>query len=143
VEGTETDLAVMAAAVADFRPKRSEASKISRESGLDSIELAPTPDVLATVMAREPRPYVVGFAAETGGVERALEKAKDKGVDLMVYNDVTEPGSGFGTDTNRVVIIGSDQSPQEWPMMSKQEVASRLVDLAMADRATRVTSPHQ
>jgi phosphopantothenoylcysteine decarboxylase/phosphopantothenate--cysteine ligase len=137
VEGTDTDLAVMAAAVADFRPKSAETSKISRSNGLDSIELTSTPDILASVMARDPRPFVVGFAAETGGVERAIEKAVAKGVDLMVYNDVTEPGSGFGTDTNRVVVIGNGGERDSWPMLSKQEVAARLIELAIADRAAR------
>jgi phosphopantothenoylcysteine decarboxylase/phosphopantothenate--cysteine ligase len=70
----------------------------------------------------------VGFAAETGGVERAVEKAKRKSVDLLVYNDVSEPGSGFGTDTNRVVIIDKGGSNVEWPLQSKRQVAEGLWD---------------
>jgi len=135
VEGTEADIAIMAAAVADFRPSSPEETKISREGGLDSIALTPNPDILATVVARQPRPYVIGFAAETGDVDRAVDKARRKGVDLMVYNDVTEPGSGFGTDTNRVVIIDSAGETDDWPMLSKHEVASRLLDRAIADRS--------
>ncbi|HEY6628645.1 MAG TPA: bifunctional phosphopantothenoylcysteine decarboxylase/phosphopantothenate--cysteine ligase CoaBC [Acidimicrobiia bacterium] len=128
VGGLHPEIAVMAAAVADFKPASSKDSKIARSEGLDSIELAATPDILASVVARVDRPFVVGFAAETGGVERAVEKAKRKSVDLLVYNDVSEPGSGFGTDTNRVVIIGRDGSTEDWPLQSKRQVAERLWD---------------
>ncbi|HSO49123.1 MAG TPA: bifunctional phosphopantothenoylcysteine decarboxylase/phosphopantothenate--cysteine ligase CoaBC, partial [Acidimicrobiia bacterium] len=128
VSGTQPEIAVMAAAVADFKPAVSADEKIPRADGLDSVPLVPTPDILASLVGREPRPFVVGFAAETGGVERAIEKAKRKEVDLMVYNDVTEPGSGFGTDTNRVVLIGSEGDTEELPLLPKQEVAEKLLD---------------
>jgi phosphopantothenoylcysteine decarboxylase / phosphopantothenate---cysteine ligase len=131
VDGIETDVAVMAAAVADFRPVNPSSSKVARSEGLDSIALEPNPDILATVVAREPRPLVVGFAAETGDVGRAVEKAISKKVDFLVYNDVSEPGSGFGTDTNRVVVIDSSGETEAWPVMSKADVANRLVDLIM------------
>ena len=129
VEGIESDVAVMAAAVADFRPANPSKEKLARSSGLEAIDLEPNPDILASVAERTPSPFLVGFAAETGGVERAIRKAADKGVDLLVYNDVTEPGSGFGTTTNRVTIISNDGSTDEWPMMAKSEVAERLVAL--------------
>jgi phosphopantothenoylcysteine decarboxylase/phosphopantothenate--cysteine ligase len=137
VSGEPADVAVLAAAVADFRPQSSTPSKIPRDAGIPSIELEETPDVLASVMSRPDRPFVVGFAAETGGVERAVEKAKRKGVDLMVYNDVTEPGSGFGSDTNRVVVIHSEGETEPWPMMSKAAVAERLVELIFAELEAR------
>ncbi|MDH3463646.1 MAG: bifunctional phosphopantothenoylcysteine decarboxylase/phosphopantothenate--cysteine ligase CoaBC, partial [Acidimicrobiia bacterium] len=104
------------------------ADKLQRADGLDQIDLEPTPDILASVVARDPRPVVVGFAAETGGVERGIEKARKKKVDLFVYNNVTEEGSGFGTDTNRVVLIGPDGSTEELPQMPKTQVASNLWD---------------
>jgi phosphopantothenoylcysteine decarboxylase/phosphopantothenate--cysteine ligase len=128
VSAIDAEIAVMAAAVADFRPGSTHESKIARADGLASIDLAPTPDILASVVARTDRPYTVGFAAETGGVERAIDKAKHKKVDLLVYNDVTEPGSGFGTDTNRVVLIAGDGSTTELPLLTKREVAERLWD---------------
>lgn len=137
VSGIETDVAIMAAAVADFRPSDPSPSKLARSEGLDSIALEPNPDILASVVARDTPPFVVGFAAETGGVERAVEKAKDKGVDLIVYNDVSEPGSGFATDTNRVVVISPDGSTEPWPMMAKEEVAARLIDRVVEDLARR------
>jgi phosphopantothenoylcysteine decarboxylase/phosphopantothenate--cysteine ligase len=131
VAGIETDVAIMAAAVADFRPVDPSPSKLARSEGLDSIALEPNPDILAAVVARDPRPFVVGFAAETGDIARALDKAKTKKVDLMVYNDVSEPGSGFGTDTNRVVVIDSTGETDPWPVMSKAELASHLIDRVM------------
>jgi phosphopantothenoylcysteine decarboxylase/phosphopantothenate--cysteine ligase len=137
VSGVETDVAVMAAAVADFRPSRPSDMKVARSEGLDSIELEPNPDILASVVAREQRPFVVGFAAEVGDMSRAVEKARAKDVDLMVYNDVSEPGSGFGTDTNRVTVINRDGETDSWPMMSKDEVAARLVDRIMEERARK------
>jgi len=128
VSDVDADIAVMAAAVADFKPVDASASKIPRADGLSSIELAETPDILASVVAREPRPFVVGFAAETGGVDRAIEKARRKDVDLLIYNDVTEPGSGFGTETNRVVIIDRDGGTEDLPLLPKVEVADRILD---------------
>jgi phosphopantothenoylcysteine decarboxylase/phosphopantothenate--cysteine ligase len=136
VGGVDPEIAVMAAAVADFKPRSSQELKISRSEGLDSIELAATPDILAFVIERADRPFMVGFAAETGGMERAVEKAKRKGVDLLVYNDVSEPGSGFGTDTNRVVIIDKDGTTTELPLQTKRQVAERLWD-RIAEELTR------
>lgn len=133
VSGVEADVGVMAAAVADFRPVEASLTKIARSDGLASIELAANPDILRSVVERDHRPYVVGFAAETGGLQRAIDKAKEKQVDLLVYNDVTEPGSGFGTDTNRVVLVDSAGNTEPWPLMSKRDVASRLVDRIISD----------
>lgn len=135
VGGIDTDIAVMAAAVADFRPTNPSRSKLARSEGLDSIALEPTPDILSSVVDRDPVPFVVGFAAETGDLDRAVEKARSKKVDLLVYNDVSEPGSGFGTDTNRVVIIDRDGTTDEWPVLSKDEVAARLIERVVAEAA--------
>jgi phosphopantothenoylcysteine decarboxylase/phosphopantothenate--cysteine ligase len=132
VEGVDAEIAIMSAAVADFRPADVSETKVARADGLDSIQLKPTPDILASVVARESASFTVGFAAETGGVDRAMEKARNKGVDLMVYNDVTEPGSGFGTDTNRVVFIGRDGETEELPLLAKREVAEQIMDRVAA-----------
>ena len=131
VTAIDTDVAVMAAAVADFRPTSPSETKLARSEGLDTIALEPNPDILASVVARDHAPIVVGFAAETGDITRAIEKAQAKNVDLLVYNDVSEPGSGFGTDTNRVVVIEPSGETDPWPVMSKDEVAVRLVDRIM------------
>jgi phosphopantothenoylcysteine decarboxylase/phosphopantothenate--cysteine ligase len=75
-----------------------------------------------------PRPFLVGFAAETGSLDRAAEKLQRKGVDLLVANDVAEAGSGFGTDTNRVSILAANGERDDLPLLSKREVADRLLD---------------
>lgn len=137
VEGVEADIAVMAAAVADFRPVEPSSTKLARSDGLESIALVPNPDILASVVARDERPFVVGFAAETGDVHRAVDKAKRKNVDLLVYNDVSEPGSGFGSDTNRVVMIDSSGDTESWPVLTKDEVARRLLDRVMEEMARK------
>ena len=132
----------MAAAVSDFRPSTTTATKLERGAGL-TLDLEPTPDVLAqiarlaqgtdrtgetTYEPMTPRPILVGFAAETGSLDRAADKLRRKGVDLIVANDVSEPGSGFGTDTNKVTILDADGGRDELPLLSKREVADRLLD---------------
>lgn len=129
-----SDVLIMAAAVADFRPVRRASTKLSREAGL-TIEFEPTEDILAGAAAsvrapsaQTPRPILVGFAAETGSLDRAADKLRRKGVDLLVANDVSEPGSGFGTDTNRVTILAADGSEQALPLLAKRAVADLLLD---------------
>ena len=125
----------MAAAVADFRPAHAATTKLTRDDGL-TLELEPTEDILAEVGARArtlyPRPVIVGFAAETGSLDRAPDKLRRKGADLLVANDVAEAGSGFGTETNRVAILGADGSRDELPLLTKREVADRLLDRVVA-----------
>jgi phosphopantothenoylcysteine decarboxylase/phosphopantothenate--cysteine ligase len=142
----DADALVMAAAVADFRPRTPADRKLTRDGSL-SLDLEPTEDILAEASAwarshgtnpgagtnRRP-PVLVGFAAETGSLERASQKASRKGVDLLVANDVSEPGSGFGTDTNRVTLIAAGSPPEAWPQLTKLEVAHRLLDRMLAVR---------
>ena len=139
----QADALIMAAAVADFRPRHAASTKLTRDAGL-TIELEPTEDILAEVgaLARDlvHRPVIVGFAAETGSLERAPEKLRRKGADLLVANDVAEAGSGFGTETNRVAILGADGSRDDLPLLTKREVADRLLDRVVAlldERGTR------
>lgn len=133
IVGSGLDVLVMAAAVADFRPRQAATSKIARDGAL-TLDLEPTEDILATVASLVPpvgargRPVLVGFAAETGSLERAPDKLRRKGVDLLVANDVSEPGSGFGTDTNRVTILTAGGHREELPLLPKREVADRLLD---------------
>ncbi len=125
------DALVMAAAVADFRPRNPASTKLARAGSL-TLELEPTEDILAEAAAQArdlaPRPVIVGFAAETGSLERAPDKLRRKGADLLVANDVAAPGSGFGSDTNRVTILGADGSREDLPLLAKREVADRLLD---------------
>ncbi|MGB9359148.1 MAG: bifunctional phosphopantothenoylcysteine decarboxylase/phosphopantothenate--cysteine ligase CoaBC [Acidimicrobiia bacterium] len=124
----EADVAVMAAAVADFRPAEPLDGKLRRAEGPPSIDLESTPDILGGVAAMVNRPFLVGFAAEVGGLDEAVAKARRKGVDLLVANDVAAPGSGFGIDTNQVTIVLPDGATEPWSLMSKSEVAERLWD---------------
>ena len=125
------DALVMAAAVADFRPRRAVDHKLARDDGL-VLELEPTVDVLAEAARAatnlDPRPILVGFAAETGSLERVPDKLRRKGVDLLVGNDVSEAESGFGTDTNRVTLFDHDGGVEALPLLSKRDVADRLLD---------------
>jgi phosphopantothenoylcysteine decarboxylase/phosphopantothenate--cysteine ligase len=145
VTDDHADALVMAAAVADFRPVTTADTKLNRGDGL-TLQLEPTEDILAEAGARardlDPRPVIVGFAAETGSLERAPEKLRRKGADLLVANDVSEAGSGFGTDTNRVVILGADGSRDELPLLAKREVADHLLDRVVALLDERLPPAH-
>jgi phosphopantothenoylcysteine decarboxylase / phosphopantothenate---cysteine ligase len=132
----DVDVMVLAAAVADFKPDAASEGKLRRADGAPQVHLVPTPDILAGVAERSDRPYLIGFAAETGPASNAVAKATSKGVDLLVANDVTQPDAGFGTDTNRVTIIRPDGSTDDWPVMSKRQVAARLWDLIRGERVS-------
>ena len=134
VSAEGADVVVMAAAVADFRPKRSAGTKLSKEEGIPELVLEPTPDILAGLAARRaPGQVLVGFAAEThDAVERGRRKLERKGVDLLVVNDVSAPGAGFDHDTNAVVILGADGSTTEIPLTSKDAVANAVLDRVIA-----------
>jgi len=127
------DALVMAAAVADFSPASPSPVKVHRGEGL-TLQLESTPDLLAEVARTvreaptERAPILVGFAAETGSLDRVAEKLRSKGVDLLVANDVAEPGSGFGTDTNRVALVDAGGTREDLPLLSKREVADRILD---------------
>jgi phosphopantothenoylcysteine decarboxylase / phosphopantothenate---cysteine ligase len=131
-EGAE--VVIMAAAVADFRPKRSAGTKLSKEEGIPELVLEPTPDILAGLAARRrPGQVLVGFAAEThDALERGRRKLVRKGVDLLVVNDVSAPGAGFDHDTNAVVILDAGGSTQEIPLTSKDAVANAVLDRVIA-----------
>jgi len=127
---TEVDVVVMAAAVADFRPKVAVDSKLHKADGIPDLVLEATNDILAELGRRRRNGQVlVGFAAETEDLpERARAKLVAKGVDLMVANDVSAPQVGFDHDTNAVTIFGADGSITDVPLATKAEVADALVD---------------
>jgi phosphopantothenoylcysteine decarboxylase/phosphopantothenate--cysteine ligase len=125
---------VMAAAVADFAPASPSAAKLEKSS-VRSIQLKPAPDILAEVGRMEERPLVVGFAAEAGdNVRRAEDKLGKKGVDVIVFNDISEPGAGFDCDTNRIAIIEGGRR-DDYPLMSKEGAAGLVLDRVAARRA--------
>ena len=126
------DVLVMTAAVADWRPARCATRKLKKSEMSDTLHLVRNPDILKSV--RGPR-VRVGFAAETGApAAEAARKCREKGLDLVVGNDVTEPGSGFGTDTNRVTFVTPDGKVQRLPLMSKLAVARRIVSFVARRR---------
>jgi phosphopantothenoylcysteine decarboxylase/phosphopantothenate--cysteine ligase len=125
----DVDVVVMAAAVADFRPKVQAAEKIKKAAGPPEIVLEPTIDILAELGRKKITQYLVGFAAETERlVEQAAAKMKAKRVDLMVANDVTAPGSGFEADTNQAVLVAPDGTARPLPQMPKIELADAIWD---------------
>jgi phosphopantothenoylcysteine decarboxylase/phosphopantothenate--cysteine ligase len=130
------DIVLMAAAVADFRPKAAASEKIKKADGVPELLLEPTADILAELgRRRQPGQTLVGFAAETGDVRAyASSKLRAKAIDLIVANDVSAPGVGFEHDTNRVVLLGPDGFELEGSLMDKRAVARLVLDAVMDRR---------
>lgn len=129
---SKSDAIIMAAAPADFRPASAADQKIKKEASDQSlqIELVRNPDIIATLPGGGVR---VGFAAETHNIERyAVEKLAAKRLDFIVANDVTAEGSGFGTETNQVIIFHGDGRKEVFPLLSKYEVGHLILDRVLA-----------
>ena len=126
-EALQADALIMAAAVADFRPSRSSDRKIKKQGRSLSIDLEENPDIVAGLEIDGLVKF--GFAAETENlIENARAKIDAKNLDAIIANDVTSPGSGFGSETNRVTVIRRSGRMQEYPLMSKREVAEIVLD---------------
>ena len=122
----KTDVLIMAAAVADFMPKTTSEQKIKKDTGSLTLELVKTPDIISEVKGKFLK---IGFAAETQDlIANAKKKLTNKGLDMIVANDVSVKGTGFGADTNKVVIIKKDGKQEDLPLMSKREVADKILD---------------
>ena len=120
---------VMAAAVADWRPKRVSPRKLKKRRMPRSLPLERTPDILQCIAGSKGRRLFVGFAAETDHLlAEAQRKLRAKKLDLLVANDVSRPDSGFDVDTNKVWFVTPDEAPVEFPVMSKAAVARRIVE---------------
>lgn len=132
---TSYDIAVMAAAVADFTPLNIADQKIKKEIGQDqmTIVLKKTQDILASLgEMKKTAQTLVGFSLETNNEEHnALGKLKRKRADLIVLNSLNDSGAGFGYDTNKVTVFGENGLKQGFPLLSKQELAGQLVDLIL------------
>ena len=126
----QSDVVVMTAAVADFRPVQSAAGKIKKDQGIPQIVLEPTPDILAALGANKPvGQTLVGFAAETSDlVDNARGKLQRKNLDLIIANDVAAPGVGFGHDTNAVTILAADGTTTEVGLVDKHSIATAVLD---------------
>ena len=136
-----TDAVVMAAAVADFRPKLAATGKLKKADGPPEIVLERTPDILAELGATKRGQVLVGFAAETDDVAaHAAEKLARKGADLLVANDVSQPDAGFEVDTNRALLLESSGAIETTPLLTKLALADLILD-RVAARLGRASSP--
>lgn len=122
------DIVIKTAAVADYRPKNVHGQKMKKQPGDAVIELERTTDILATLGEHKTHQLLIGFAAETNDVESyGSQKLAKKNADYIIANDVTEAGSGFGTDTNSVILIGHDYT-QKFAQLPKTELALKLLE---------------
>ncbi|OXM85860.1 bifunctional phosphopantothenoylcysteine decarboxylase/phosphopantothenate--cysteine ligase CoaBC [Paenibacillus rigui] len=128
----EMDVVVKAAAVADYRPVEQAEQKIKKKEEAMILQLVKNPDILQTIGSMKTSQFIIGFAAETENIdEYALDKLKRKNCDLLVANDVTQEGAGFGTDTNVVRIYDGSGLVEALPVMTKREVARQLLILTV------------
>jgi len=115
---------IATAAVADWRPKRMAAEKLKKGEMSGVLELVRNPDILKSVKGARK----IGFAAETGAkLDEAVRKCREKSTEMIVFNDVTSPGAGFGTATNRVTFVHASGKLETLPLMSKQAIGARIV----------------
>ena len=137
-------IVVMAAAVADFRAEKPSTKKIKKQDGdWKALALAPTEDILLTLSRQRTRQILVGFAAETDAIlSHARKKLADKDLDLIVANDVTAVGAGFGSDRSAATLLGRDGTEISLPLMPKRQMADRILDalLPVIVRAARQTA---
>jgi phosphopantothenoylcysteine decarboxylase/phosphopantothenate--cysteine ligase len=132
VESATADALIMAAAVADFRPKKVAESKLKKKDGIPQVELEVAPDILEAVTglgSGEKRPrIVVGFAAESRDLlVNATNKLQSKKLDIIAANDISAYDAGFSVDTNRVILLYADGRNEALPLMSKSEVAETII----------------
>jgi phosphopantothenoylcysteine decarboxylase/phosphopantothenate--cysteine ligase len=129
---------VMAAAVADFRPANPSVQKVKKNARGVDLRMVSIPDELPRLASKRGSRLMIGFAAETQALEiNARDKLKRKGLDLIVANDVTREGAGFGIDTNIVTLIGANGATQEYPKLSKDDVANVILDRLVTIRAAK------
>ncbi|WP_119318273.1 bifunctional phosphopantothenoylcysteine decarboxylase/phosphopantothenate--cysteine ligase CoaBC [Companilactobacillus formosensis] len=130
-EFPQTDVLVMAAAVADFKPMTVADQKIKKNPNEDifTIKLTKNPDILKTIAATKTNQFVVGFAAETQNLlDNAEKKLNSKNTDVILANNVAQAGAGFGVDTNKMTLLQKNHTPETWPLMSKIDVAKKFWD---------------
>jgi phosphopantothenoylcysteine decarboxylase/phosphopantothenate--cysteine ligase len=129
----ENDVLIMAAAVADFRPRIMAKDKIKKEGGVPQIELEATEDILKTVAGQKSDErrlrVVVGFAAESQNLlQNAANKLESKNLDLIVANDISADDAGFAVETNRVTLLFADGRRESLPLMSKAKTAEIILE---------------
>jgi len=127
----ETDVLIMAAAVADFKPINVADQKIKKNDDEDifTIKLTKNPDILKTVAATKDKQFVLGFAAETQNLlANAEKKLNSKHADAILANNVASANAGFNVDTNKVTLLQKNHEPEVWPLMSKTDIAKKFWD---------------
>jgi phosphopantothenoylcysteine decarboxylase/phosphopantothenate--cysteine ligase len=136
------DTVIMAAAVADFRAKSPALRKLKKKDRVwTTLDLEPTGDILQELAVRRTSQVLVGFAAETDDLlAHAREKLHAKGIDVIVANDVTVEGAGFGSDSNQAVVIDRTGHVTQWPLMPKRVLADRLLDAVEQFRGGKPSS---
>jgi putative hydrolase of HD superfamily len=135
-----SDVLIMSAAVADWRPAEPAGRKLKKLDQLAELRLEPTADILMTVAPRKGTRTFVGFAAETHDMlSEARRKLGRKGLDAIVANDVSRSDAGFDVETNQVTLVTSAGEAEEWPLMTKAAVAERLVEWVEVRRGVKVS----
>jgi len=123
------DIAILSAAVADYKPKKTATSKIKKDSQTLSLELEKTKDILASLGTIKSHQLLVGFALETNNeVDNAIKKLKSKNLDLIVLNSLNDQGAGFGGTTNKITLIDKQLVQTEFPLKSKADVAIDIMN---------------
>jgi len=126
---------IKAAAVADYRPVHRPETKIKKQAVEFALHLTRNPDILAELGALRERPFLVGFAAETDNLEtHAAKKLREKNLDMIVANDVSQSDAGFNVETNRALLLFRSGRTVECPLMSKDELADVIIDQILAER---------
>lgn len=132
----DADYVVKSAAVADYRPKAAHPHKMKKKEGSAVLELERTEDILKTLGERKTHQCLIGFAAETNeAVAYGKGKLQSKNLDWIIVNDVTDPGGGFGSDTNVVTLIGNEGTERTFPAMEKKRLARELLTV-IADKGS-------
>ena len=125
----DATIVIMAAAVADYRPKKATSEKLKKGAASISLDLEKTEDIISEIGRKKGKRFIIGFAAETDNLwANANKKLKEKNLDLIIANNVKEPGAGFAVDTNIVTIIDNKGTLEALPKMSKDEVAWKVLD---------------
>jgi phosphopantothenoylcysteine decarboxylase/phosphopantothenate--cysteine ligase len=137
------DALIMSAAVADFRPKIMTNHKLKKSAMPAVIELESNPDILKCIQPDKGKRIIVGFAAETDNIFLEAErKLQEKGLDLIVANDITQVDAGFEVDTNRVTLIYPDREPEQLPLMSKAELGEKLIEFVESKKQISGITEH-
>jgi phosphopantothenoylcysteine decarboxylase/phosphopantothenate--cysteine ligase len=131
-----TDIAIAAAAAADFKPEKQVLQKIKKKTNLLTLNLVPTQDILAYMGSKKKKQYLLGFALETNNaIENAKEKLYNKNLDGIVLNSLQDPGAGFSVATNKITYIHANQSINKFPLQSKSDCAKVIFKQILSNDA--------